>query len=169
MPKSLFEGNIRVDVLITPPANRSAVTITELADAIPLSCAILRTGYRLSPTGSDTLNEPALCETGNSVTFGASNYEATMTLFRYLTEAGLSDPDQDIAWETFVEKGIAVDLIERIGPPAAKDWAEGDPYRLFPVITDDPQQPTDLTGYQKFVQPFGVQGGVVLRGEVAAA
>ena len=58
--------------------------------------------------------------------------------------------------------------MERVGPDSDQAWAAGDPYRLFEVLTDDPQQPSELTGYVKFVQPFGVQGTVVLRGAVAA-
>lgn len=169
MPKSLFEGKILVTALATRPADGEALTVAELTAGVRLSQAILRAGYRLSPTGSDTLSEPSLEDTGNAVTYGSSNYEASMTLFRYLTEEGTSDTEQDIAYNLFAGKGLNLNLVERVGPPASKPWEAGDEYRLFPVITDDPQQPSELTGYIKFVQPLGVQGGVVLRGTVAEA
>lgn len=169
MPKSLFEGNIRLGALSVAPAVGEAITVAELTAGVNLSPAVMRTGYRLSPTGSDTLNEASLEDSGNGTVFGSSNYEANLTLFRYLDAAGKSDAAQDVAYNLFTEKGIFLWLVERIGPPSKQAWAAGDEYRMFPVITDDPQQPTDLTGYVKFVQPLGVQGGVVLRGVVAAA
>lgn len=169
MPRSLFEGNIRVEALSVPPEDIFALTVTELSDGIRLSKALMRNGYRLSPSGSDTIDEPGLEETGNTGAYGASNYEVSLPLFRYLDESGLSDPEQDIAYNLFTGKGVHVWLAERIGPPASKDWEAGDPYSLYPIITDDPQQPTDLTGYIKFVQPARVSGQVALRGEVVAA
>lgn len=168
MPKALIEGKIRLGALATAPADGEALTLPELTASVNLSPAVLRTGYRLSPTGSDTLNEASLEDVGNAVTYGSSNYEANLTLFRYLLASGLSDEDQDIAYNLFVGKGLQLWLAERIGPPSRQPWAVGDPYSLYPVITDDPQQPTELSGYIKFVQPLGVQGGVVLRGTVVA-
>ena len=168
MPKSLFDGNIRLEVLAVAPADPAAITVAELKAGVNLSPAVLRSGYRLSPTGSDTLSEPSLEDKGNSTTFGSSNYEANMTLFRYLTADGKSDVAQDVAYNLFVEKGVLVYLVERVGPPSRQPWAAGDEYRYFPVIADDPQQPTELSGYIKFVQPLGVQGGVELRGVAAA-
>lgn len=168
MPKSLFEGNIRLTALSTAPADPEAITLAELAAGVNLSPAVMRSGYRLTPTGSDTLNEPSLEDTGNSTTFGSSNYEGSLTLFRYLDAAGASDTGNDIGYELFTEKGITLYLVERIGPSSKTADAAGDVYSYYPVLTDDPQQPTDLTGYVKFVQPLGVQGGVVLRGVVAA-
>lgn len=167
-PRSLFEGNIRVEALAVAPADINALSLTDLADGIRLSKALMRNGYRLSPTGSDSIDEPGLEETGNTGAYGASNYEVNLPLFRYLDEDGLPDEEQDIAYNLFTGKGVHVWLAERIGPPASKDWAAGDPYSLFPIIADDPQAPTDLTGYVKFVQPARVSGQVVLRGTVAA-
>jgi hypothetical protein len=158
MAKSLFEGRIRLEALAVAPADPDALTVAELSAGQRISKSILRSGYRLSPTGSDTLNEPGLEDSGNSTTYGASNYEATFSVFRYLDESGLSDEEQDLGYN----------LVERIGPPASKPWEAGDPYSMYPIITDDPQQPTELSGYIKFVQPMGVTGGVVPRGTVVA-
>lgn len=167
--KSLFEGRILLTAMAAAPANPESITLAELTAGVRLSKAVLRSGYRLSPTGSDTLNEPSLEDTGNSTVFGSSNYEAAMTLFRFLDAAGKSDTEQDVAYNLFTGKGLQLHLVERIGPLASVPWATGDAYRYFPVLTDDPQMPTELTGYVKFVQPLGVQGGVVLRGTVALA
>ena len=167
MPKSLFEGNIKVTILATEPADPENITLAELQDGVDVSCALLRTGYRFSATGSDTLNEPALCDTGNAVVYGASNYEFNVQAFRYREESGQADPAQDIAWDVFAGKGTLVRVVERAGKPARTDWAEDDEYRTGQVLLDDRQQPTDLTGYEKFVQPGGVQDGI-REGVVAA-
>lgn len=167
MAKSLFEGNIRLVALSTVPADPAAITATELTAGVNLSPAILRSGYRLSATGSDSMNEPSLEDAGNAVTFGSSNYEANITPFRYRDADGASDTTNDVGYSLFTEKGITLWLVERIGPPSKTAFTVGDAYSYFPVITDDPQSPTELSGYEKFVQPCGVQGGVVLRGIVA--
>lgn len=169
MPRSLFEGNIRVDALATAPADAEAISVaSDLTGAVALSKAIMRAGFRLSPSGSDTLNEATLEDAGNAVDYGSSNFDASMTLFRYLDASGKSDATQDIAYELFTGKGIFLWLVKRVGPSAKTPLAVGDVVDLYPVVTDDPQDPTDLTGYVKFVQPLGVQGGVVLRTELVA-
>ena len=167
MPRSLFEGNIRLEALSVAPADIDNITLDELQDGVRLSKAIMRNGYRLSPTGSDTLDEPGLEETGNTGSYGPSNYEVTLPFFRYFTESGESDEEQDVGYVVFDGKGTHVVLVERIGPPASQEWAAGDSYSAYPVVADDPQQPTDLTGYQKFTQPARVSGEVALRGVVA--
>lgn len=166
--KSLFEGRIRLEALAIAPEDPNAITIAEVTAGVRISKAILRSGYRLSPTGSDSLSEPGLEDLGNSTTYGASNYEATFSVFRYLDDSGLSDAEQDIGYNLFAGKGLHLYLVERTGPLASKDWEAGDPYAFYPVITDDPQQPTELSGYIKFVQPMGVSGEVVSRGTIVA-
>lgn len=168
MPRALAEGRTRLDFLAALPADPESVTLTELAAAVALSPAVLASDYNLTPTDSDTVNEKSLVDEGNTVTFAASNYQAAMTFFRYLTTAGASDPGQDVAWETFTGKGVAGYMIERVGPKATTAWAAGNVYNLYEVISDNPQQPQERTGYIKFRQPFGVQGLVVLRGVVVA-
>ena len=69
MPRSLFEGNIRVDALSTAPTDPEAITLAELTAGVALSKAIMRSGFRLSPSGSDTLNEASLEDSGNAVDY----------------------------------------------------------------------------------------------------
>ncbi|MGC0144941.1 hypothetical protein [Pseudactinotalea sp. Z1732] len=166
--RSLYEGNIRLEALSTAPADIDAITVTELGDGVRVSRAIMRNAYRLSPTGSDTIDEPGLEDTGNTGSYGASNYEVMLPLFRYFDDTGQSHPEQDVAYNVFTGKGVVLHLVERIGPPASKEWEAGDPYNYYPVVLDDPQQPTDLTGYQKVQQPARVTGQVSLRAEVTA-
>lgn len=169
MPKSLYEGNIKVTALATEPDNIDAITLAELEDGRDLSCAILRNAYRFSPTGSDPLpDEAALCDSGNVTAYGASNYEFNVSAFRYRQSSGLADEDQDIAWDVFAGKGTTIRIVERVGKPSREAWSEEDEYRTGLILLDDRQQPTDLTGYEKFVQPGAVQSGGITEGVVAA-
>lgn len=89
--------------------------------------------------------------------FGASNYEGTVTPFRYLNPAGLADEANDIAWDLLKEKGTTLWLLEREGPKFDAAFAVGQEYDLYEVVTDEPQKPGDRTGFIKRVVPLGVQ------------
>src|SRR5690625_7773019 len=119
-PRSLFEGRTPVDALSVAPADIHALTLSELEDGDRLSKALMRNGYRLTPSGSDTNDEPGLEETGNTGSYGASIYEVNLPLFRFLDDSGLSDEEQDIAYNLFTGQGVQVWLAERSGPPASK-------------------------------------------------
>ncbi|MBE7701268.1 hypothetical protein H9623_13285 [Oerskovia sp. Sa1BUA8] len=165
MPKTLADARTRLVALTTKPANPAAPTVTELTAGIDLSCRILKSDYRLSPVASDTVPDTELCSEGNAVTFGASNYEGSVTPFRYLTEAGKADAANDIAWDTLKEKGTELWLYEREGPKYDAAWAAADEVDGYEVVTDNPQKPSDRAGFIKRVVPLGVQrawlGGVV--------
>lgn len=168
MPKSLAEGRVKVSFLATKPTNPAAATVAQLTAGVDLSCAIVAADFRLSPTDSDRVDDKALCDEGNVRAMGASNYEANMSFFRYLTSGGASDTPNDIAFTTFTGKGVTGYFAKRWGKKSTDPWVAGDVYDLFEVQADNPQDPQDLTGYVKFRQPFEVQGTVVLRGVVAA-
>ncbi len=168
MPLLLADARTRLTALTEKPANLSAITLAELAAGVELAGRVFKNGTRLSPTGSDTLNEPLLNAEGNSVVYGASNYEAAIVVARFLTTAGLADPTNDIAWDTFRAKGTHLWLVEREGPHESETWAAAQPYEVYHVITDNPQKPTERTGYVKRTVPLGVQTAV-LDGVVAAA
>lgn len=166
MPKTLADGRTRLVVLTTAPADPEAPTTTELNAGEDIECRILKSDYRLSATGSDTINEAELCSTGNAVVYGASNYEGTVTVFRYLDAAGAADATNDVAWDAFKEKGTTLWLVEREGPEYTDAWAVADEVDVYEVVTDEPQKPTDRTGFIKRTIPLGVQRHYV--GVVAA-
>lgn len=168
MPKSLAEGRIKVSFLATKPTNPAAMTVAQATAGIDLSCAIVAADFRLSPTDSDRIDDKALCDEGNVRAIGASNYEANMSFFRWLTTGGASETVNDVAFTTFTGKGVAGYFAKRWGPKSTVAWAAGDVYDLYEVTADNPQDPQDLAGYVKFRQPFEVGGLVVLRGIVAA-
>ena len=45
----------------------------------------------------------------------------------------------------------------REGPSAKDAWASGDAYELYEVVTDNPQRPTETSGYIKRIIPMQVQ------------
>lgn len=157
MPKTLADARTRLAILTTKPANILAPTLTELNAGIDASCRVLKSDYRLSPTASDTVADSELCSEGNAVTFGASNYEGSVTPFWYLDEDGKSDTTDDIVYQALKEKGTELWFVEREGPRYDEDWAAGDAVEVYEVVTDNPQKPTDRAGYIKRVVPLGVQ------------
>lgn len=169
MPRSLLEGNIKTTALAVDPGDIEAITLSELEDGKDLSSALMRQGYRFSATGSDTLSEPALDDSSNAGSYGASNYEFNATAFRYREQSGKADPDQDIAIEVFAGKGTLVRIVERSGQSSGNPWSAEDEYRTGLVLLDDRQQPTELTGYEKFIQPGTVQSGGIVDGVVASS
>lgn len=158
MPRTLADGRIKLTAMTVKPADPKAPTVAELTAGLDISCRILKSDYKLGATASDTLGDEAeLCASGNSVTFGASNYEGSVTPFRYLTEDGAADAENDIAWEALKEKGTTLWLAEREGPLYDTEWAAGDVADVYEVITDSPQKPSSRTGYIKRIVPLGVQ------------
>lgn len=167
MPKSLADAHIRLAILTVAPVDPKAIKTTELEAGIDASCRILRSDYKLSPTASDNLSEPALCDEGNAQSLGASNYEGSVTPFWYLDEDGQSDPTEDIVYQTLKAKGTELWFVEREGPAYTAPWTAGDAYEVYHVVTDNPQKPSERTGYSKRVVPLAVQTGI-LDGVVAA-
>lgn len=167
MPKTLADARTRLTILTTKPANLAAITIAELTAGIDASCRLLKSDYRLSPTASDTVPDTELCSEGNAVTFGASNYEGTVTAFWYLDEDGKSDPTDDVVYQALKAKGIELWFVEREGPRYEQAWAAADNYEAYEVVTDNPMKPTDRSGFIKRTTPLGVQRAV-LDGVVAA-
>lgn len=168
MPKTLADARTRLAILTTKPADLTKPTKTELDAGIDASCRILKSDYRLSPTASDTVADTELCSEGNAVTFGASNYEGTVTPFWYLDDDGKSDADDDAVYQALKEKGTELWFVEREGPRYDEDWAVGDVVEVYEVVTDNPQKPSDRAGYIKRVVPLGVQRAE-LNAVVAAA
>jgi hypothetical protein len=160
MPKSLAIGAVKCAVLTVAPATPGALSLaTDLTstNCTDLSEAIMKSDYKLGATGADKVNEPSLADKLNASVPGASNYDATMSFFRYLDTDGKSDTAADKAWTTFTGKGVRVWLVERVGPPSGQPFAAGDVVDVYEVITDDNQPPKDYASYLKFGQPFHVQ------------
>ena len=168
MPKTLADERIALMMLDAAPANPNAITVAEWTACTPLECRIMAGEYRLTPSGSDTINQAELCVGVNAVTYGRSNYDASITVFRYLLGTGLTDPANDVAWEAVKAKGTTLYLVEREGPLHDAAGAVGHEYSYFEVVTDDPQAPQDRTGFIRRTVPLGVQDAVLNKKLVTA-
>lgn len=168
MPLTLADGRQRVTVLTEEPADVKAITVAELAAGIYGGRNLNKPDYRLSATASDTVPDQPLEHMGNATTFGASNFEGTATVLRYLDATGKPETEGDELWEAMKVKGTRLWFVEREGPLATEDWAVGDEYEVFEVVTDEPQKPSDRAGYIKRTIPLGVQNyttGTVAAGD----
>ena len=158
MPKTIAEERIKLVALVTKPADVLAPTIIELTAGVDLSLRVLFSDFKLSATGSETVNEPALGEGGNSPALGKSNFEGSLTVFRFLDEAGKAIELEDVAWDIFKEKASEVHLYKRVGPMFSGAFTAAEPLEYFHAVSDNPQDPSDLSGYIKKVIPLLVQG-----------
>lgn len=160
MPLTLQDGRRKLVAFttdITEGEDPTALSVASLTNGVDIQCKILKSDFRLSPVASDTVADTPLCSTGNAVVFGASNYEGNVTPFVYYDETGALETDENDVYELFAEKGAHVWILDRLGKPESEPLAEGDHYRLWHVITDEPQDPTDAGGYIKHPTPLGVQ------------
>lgn len=159
MPRSLAEGKTKVVLLPDLPADPENPTISELEAGIDASCAIVASTFNMGPQASQTVDEKALCEEGNVQAFGSSEYASEMDVFRYfmeeedggLPETGASQGEVgDAVFEMLKTKGtIVYAYMREINKKATEDFAEGEPLWGFKLAVDNPQRPTETTGYIK--------------------
>src|SRR5690625_8014658 len=116
MPMTIADGRTRVTVLTEKPADPRNITVTELESGVDISCQVLKSDYRISSTGSDTVDDAPLCSSGNAVTFGASSYESTVTGIRFFDEDGRPEPAEDEVWDLRASKGTLGGVRVRGGP-----------------------------------------------------
>lgn len=161
-PKTLADGRIRL-AFVPALVDMKKPTVAELEAAIDLSCRVLKSDFRASPAASETIEGmAALCETANAAAPGQSNFEATMTIFRWYDAANLGKHDKvgDAAYQALKTKGTHGYLIKReTGKAYDEEWAEGDEVEVFEIVTDSPQSPSDPGGYIRRTIPLLVQNG----------
>lgn len=162
---TLAKGRRKIGFLAAAdaPASWSAISLaTEATNIVELTCQVARSDFTLGFTDSDKVDDAPLCTVSNVQALDADNFEAKMSVYRYIDTAGKFGT-KDSAWTALGKKGVRGWLIERVEPLAlaSVDWAVGDKIKAFPVVTDNPQQPTDLTGYVKRIVPFNPDGDVI--------
>lgn len=160
MPKSLADGKIKFTILTTPPVDPAAPTAVELNAGIDLSCTVLDSDFQWSATDSDKVSEKPLCEAANVNALGASNYQAGMTLFRsFDTSTKNSHITEDAGFTAVKVKGTTVHGYARKTAKSSDEaWADADEiYMGAEVLTDNPQEPSDMGGYIKTRIPMEVQ------------
>ena len=161
MPRALADGKTKVAILTTKPADPFAPTVAELEAGIDAACSLLDSDFRWSATASDTETEKALCVAGNASVLGASNFEATVTVFRYFEADGTVDLTEDAVFQALMVKGTEVWVYVRETSKGSREpWAAEDEVRLGGhVITDTPQASSTRTGYIKATIPVAFQEG----------
>ena len=158
MPKTLADQKIRLTFLTTRPVDPTAPTVTELDAGVDLSCSIMKSDYQLGATGDQTISEAALCEPGAGNDMGATDYAASVTVFRMLDDEGKADLEEDTGFQALKVKGTKGWLVEREGPRYDVDWADGQEVETYEVTTGSVQKPSDRSaGYIKRTIPMGVQ------------
>lgn len=141
-PRTLADQNRKIVVLVDPVEDLEKITLDELTDesVIEASCRTTQADTRFAPTDSETLSEPAVCEDAGAETFGASQYEGMMGLFRFFDEEtpGQADPEGDILYEALRFKGTEIVVVERhVNKKWDEDFEAGDEIRAFRVETDN--------------------------------
>lgn len=144
------------------PADWNAIEATDIAKWVDVTCQVARDDFVLGFTESDKVDDAPLCTTTNVQALDADNFEAGASVYRYITDAGVTG-SLDSLYAALGEKGRKGWLVERTEPlaKASVDWADGDKIIAYPVETDNPQHPTDLTGYVKRHVPFNPTGDVI--------
>jgi len=150
--KSLSDGHVKVAVLTTAPANLSAPTVTELNNGIDASCRILSSDFAFGFTDSDKVAEKALCDVINVNGLGASNFGAGMSIWRYWNESTVvADLTGDSLWTATKVKGTNLYIyVRETGKLSTAAWASADELVAGgQFLTDNPQPPSDRSGYIK--------------------
>lgn len=156
--RTLADGRIKLTILTTPPEDINAITVAELTAGIEASCAVAKNGTRFSATASDTISDPRLCDEGNSNAMGPSNYEGAIVPFLLFDdETNVYSLEDNVVYEAARAKGTNLTYVLREGPEAAVEWAAGDRYDAYEAISDNPQRPSETSGYIKRTIPLQVQ------------
>lgn len=151
--RTLMDGRLKVTILTTKPADPAAPTIAELEAGIDATCDLAKAGTRFSATASDTISDARLCDEANTNALGASNFEVAMAVFWLLGTDGAYEATDNPTFEAVKVKGSTVWPVLREGPKATEDWASGDLGETWEFVSDNPQRPTETSGYIKRVVP----------------
>lgn len=171
-PQTLADLNRKITVLTTPPTSPlAALTVTELEAGIEASCRVAKEGTRFSASGSDTVEDGAVCQPVGASVPGKSNYEASIVPFRFFDEEvpGSADALGDVLFQALRIKGTPVTIVERHSNKKWDEpWAAGDEYSAYSVTTDNWQKQSDQhAGYIKHPIPLFVSDAEQ-NGKVAA-
>lgn len=175
MPKSKAEGREKWMLLSAPPADPTAVTLTEAQAGIDASCAIAAADSRISAAASATFSDPAVCDEIAVTEFGQSNFEGNIAPYRFFDEEGASEVGtgsdsevRDEVYQMLKDKDTQLYVLLRdTSKRSREDLASGDEYELYQVVTDEPQRPSSREGYQKRIVPLAIRNA--WKGEIGTA
>lgn len=160
-PRTLADQNRKLTLIVDPVDDLGKIPADLANEAIELSCRSTQADTRFAASASETVSDPAVCEDSGASTLGASQYEATLGLFRFFDEEnpGQGDPEGDVAYDALKRKGTEVVILERhVNKAWDEEYAEGDEVRAFRVQVDNWVPSTEQhTGYIKGTFPMTVQ------------
>lgn len=172
MPKSLADGHVKLSIMSAKPADPYAPTITELNAGIDAAMRILASDFKLGPVASDTVDEKPVGQEGNTKVLTASNYEGTMSPFRYFdgtgkAETGTGGEIGDAVFQAMKTKGSRLWVAKRFtSKKSTAAWAADDELEVYEIVTDNAAD-AEYTGYIKKNVPISVDDAW-LNGEAAA-
>jgi hypothetical protein len=149
--RSLADGHRKVAILTTAPSNPNAPTVAELNGGIDATSRILADDWTFGMADSDKVAEKSLADINNINALGASNAQASGTIFRYYdVSTGAPDATGDALFTALKTKGTTVYIYEReSGKVATAAWATGDIALGMQTLTDEVQKPSNTGGYIK--------------------
>lgn len=174
MPRSLAAGHTKLAIFATKPSgDLAALPVSAFTGpgVIDAACRVAMADFSLGAVDSETFTDQALCEEVAAETPGSSKYEGNITPFRYFdsegkAEVGVAGEIGDALFQAVKEKGTTLWIGRRDTSKKSKeDWGQGEEYKLFEVITDEPKE-SSQEGYIKHPVKLFVQS--VTRGVVAA-
>lgn len=161
MPLTLADEHIRIIAFTTKPTNWPIVTPAEANAEDRLECLILKSDYKLGATGNNKIPDLPVCQAAGSEVNGAPIYEGQqVTPFIYLDADGKPVTAENVAWDLFKESGSELWILESEGAADSEEFATGQMYDTYHVITADPTKPSDrYSGYVKRTVPLTVRKG----------
>lgn len=163
MPKTLADGRIRLALLTAAPTVPALPTTTQLNAGIGtttgITCNVAHSDFVFGAVESDTFQDRALCDPVNVEGFGASNYQAAMTVYRfYNASTGAIESAEDILYTAVKTKGTRLWLYMRHTQKlSSAAFAVGDELFGAEILTDLPQKVQETSGYIKYRVPMKVQ------------
>lgn len=150
--KTAANGKIKIALLVGAdlPGNiETPLTVAKLTAAPDISCNVALNGFVAGFTASDTMSDPAVCESSNSQTRGSSNFQVALPIFWYIdATTGAYAALDNAAYEALKKAGTVAAIAVRRHKDAKLAWVSGDVYDIFLFETDEPQS-SDGQGYVK--------------------
>lgn len=160
MPRSLAAGRTKLALMATAPASTDAelralpLTAFTGSGVIDAACRIAQGDFKLGAKEDKTVSDPALCEEIESEVPTYAQYDGSITPFRYFDDKGQPEKGAageigDAVFQAVKKMGTTLWIARRdTSKKSTEDWAPGDEYELFEVVTGTPQE-VGKDGYLK--------------------
>lgn len=165
-------GNLSLVALTAKPADLTAITPTELAAGVNVSCHMVGDWWPTAET-ADVSTQRKMCQTSVASRNGETTHNLGTLTYTYMPQdVGTEGSDGNEAYEA-LPQGVVRYLVQRIGKGGKTPLAAGDAYRVF-AAEMGPQIPgasaDDAGGEAVITQKLGWAAGYTepIDGVVAA-